>query len=221
MRASARPLAAAFSALILGVACASHPGPAPRTFPPADEALAVRALGAWSEAIQRADSLPPSRLLYDARFGKGSVRAPGNLAVVARPDSVTAKATGPLGGELGEYEDGTFHGKNGESYLLDPELLRGVLAGVWRGGLPAVAGAAGEEVLLRWRESGGVVVEGVFELAGARLRSLVVRGPRGEVSVEFSGAFDPWPEGVRLSDARSGRSLKLRLVVVEGLKEGS
>jgi len=190
-----------------------------RAFPPADETFRARALAAWREALQRADSLPPSRLLYDAKFGKGAVKAPGNLAVVARSDSLTAKATGPLGGELGAYEDGRFHGKGGESYFLDPQLLRGVLAGVWRGGQPTVAGADGGEGLLRWQAAGGAVAEGVFDIAAARLKSLRVKGPSGEVTVEFSGAFDPWPEGVLLADIRSGRTLRLRRVAIEAIKE--
>jgi hypothetical protein len=169
--------------------------------------------------MRRADSLPPSRLLYDAKFGEGPVKAPGNLAVVARRDSLTARATGPLGGELGTYEDGAFRGKKGEEDFLDPELLRGVLAGVWRGAMPVVAGADGDDGLLRWKAAGGVVVEGILDVPGARLKSLRVEGPRGKLFVEFSGTFDPWPEVVLLSDLKSGRSLKLRCVAVEALPE--
>ena len=169
--------------------------------------------------MRRADSLPPSRLLYDAKFGKGAVKAPGNLAVVARRDSLTARATGPLGGELGTYKDGAFHGKEGEGEFLDPELLRGVLAGVWRGAAPVLVGAEGDDGLLRWNAAGGVVAEGVLDVSGARLRSLRVRGPRGNLFAEFSGAFDPWPEVVLLSDVKSGRSLKLRRVAVEALQD--
>jgi len=179
----------------------------------------ARALAAWDEALRRADSLPPSRILYDAKFGNGAVKAPGHLAVVARRDSVTARATGPFGGELGRYEDGAFHGKDGEGDFLDPELVRGVLAGVWRGAAPVVAGADGDDGLLRWNAAGGVVAEGVLDVAGARLKSLRVQGPRGELFGEFSGAFDPWPEVVQLTDLKSGWSLKLRRVVVETLQD--
>ena len=136
---------------------------------------------------------------------------------MAGREGLTARATGPFGGEVGSYEGGTFKGKQGETYLLDPELLRGVLAGVWRGGPPSVAGADGTDGLLRWEAAGGVVAEGVLDLAHARLRSLSVRGPKGELSIEFAGEFDPWPEVVALADLRSGSSLKLRRVAVEPL----
>ena len=109
-------------------------------------------------------------------------------------------------------------GKSGEVAFLDPELLRGLLAGVWRTGTPLVEGADSELGLLRW-ETASVIAEGVLGLPNARLKSLRVRGDRGEVSAEFSGAFDPWPEIVLLTDQKSGRSLKLRRIVVEAITE--
>ena len=144
--------------------------------------------------------------------------APGNLAVVARRGSLTAKATGPLGGELGSYEDGTFKALGDQSYFLDEELLRGVLSGVWRGSAPAVKGVDGQESLLRWEDERGVA-EGILDVPGARLKSLRIRSPKSEISVEFSGAMDPWPEVVMVRDVKNGRSLKLRKVAVEALKD--
>lgn len=219
MRARGLGLVPAFLLLCITAGCASRSGPALRSFPPADEAAALRALAAWDEALRRASLLPPSRLLYDAKFGKGAIVAPGTLAVVARRDALTAKATGPFGGELGDYENGAYRGKHGESDFLDPLLLRAILAGVWRGGPPTVAGADQQDGLLRWKAEGGVIAEGVLDLSGARLKSLRVRGPRGELSIEFSGPFDPWPEVVRVADRTSGRSLKLRRIAVEPLQD--
>jgi hypothetical protein len=141
--------------------------------------------------------------------------------VTAGRSSLTAKASGPLGTELGSYEDGAFKDKSGDVHFLDPELLRGVLAGVWRGPTPSVEGADDEEALLRFRPSGGASAEAVLELSGARLKSLRVHGEKGDVTAEFSGAFDPWPETVLLTDRKSGRSLKLRRVVVETIPDGS
>jgi hypothetical protein len=217
MSARSLRLVPAFLFLSLTVRCAS--APAARTFPPADDAAAARARIAWDEALRRANELPPSRLLYDAKFGKGAVVAPGTLAVVARRDMLTAKATGPFGGEVGDYENGAYKGKHGESDFLDPELLRAILAGVWRGGPPAVVGAEGQDGLLRWQAQGGVVAEAVLDLSAARLKNLRVRGPRGELWIEFSGAFDPWPEVVRVADRASGKSLKLRRIAVEPLPD--
>ena len=192
-----------------------------RAFGPAGEAFAERARTAWTAALERADSLPPSRILYDARFGNGSVKTPGNLAVVVGRDTLTAEATGPLGGKIGSYENGAFRGKQGDGYFLEPSVLRGVLGGVIRGGAPAVAGEDAGEGLLKWALPDGVTAEGVLDVAQARLTSLTVRGPRGAVAVSFSGAFDPWPEVVELTDLGSKRSLKLRRVASEPIGSGN
>jgi hypothetical protein len=119
---------------------------------------------------------------------------------------------------MGHYENGTLTGKGGEIYLLDPELLRGVLAGMWRGGTPAVVGADGEEGLLRWESAEGVT-EGVLNLPAARLTSLSVKGRAGELRAEFAGACDPWPERVSLWDLKAGRSLKLKRLAAEPLQD--
>lgn len=119
---------------------------------------------------------------------------------------------------MGRYENGTLTGKGGETYLLDPELLRGVLAGMWRGGPPLVAGADGEEGLLRWKSAEGVA-EGVLDLRAARLTSLSVKGRAGELRAEFAGACDPWPERVSLWDLKAGRSLKLKRLAAEPLAD--
>ena len=162
--------------------------------------------------------MAPSRILYDAKFSKGNVTWPGNLAVYAGRGSLTAKASGPLGGQVGSYENGRFTGSSGEVAFLDPERLRGVLAGVWRGSSPEVAGADDTQSLLRFRADGAVVAEAVLDVPAARLRLLRVHASGGDVSAEFSGSFDPWPEAVSLIDQKSGRTLKLRRVAVETIQ---
>jgi hypothetical protein len=168
--------------------------------------------------VRRADSLPPSRLLYDAKFKKGGVTAPGTLSVFVRSGSLTAKATGPLGGEMAHYENGTLTEKGGEAHWLDPGVLRAVLSGVWRDGPPAVVGAEGQQALLRWESAQGVA-EGVLDVAGARLTRFSIRGRAGTLEAEFGGLCDPWPASVSLRDVKSGRSLKLRRVVTEPLED--
>jgi hypothetical protein len=163
--------------------------------------------------------MSPSRILYDAKFGRGAVKLPGSLAVYAGLESLTVKASGPFGVEVGSYEDGTYTGKAGEASFLDPTVLRAVLAGVWRGGPPEVAGADSEEGLLRWEAAGRVAAEGRLDLSEARLKSLEVRSDRGEMSAEFSGACDPWPEVISLVDRKTGRTLKLRRIAVEVIRE--
>src|SRR5206468_2458431 len=64
-------------ALLLAAGCASRTP----TFGPAGIEDSRRALDAWRDALQRADSLGPARLLYDARMSPGMVRMPGTLAV--------------------------------------------------------------------------------------------------------------------------------------------
>jgi hypothetical protein len=205
--------------LALASACASTSTQPRRALPPADDILQARVRVAWDAALHRADSMGPSRVLYDAKFGKGAVRLPGTLAVYAGRGPLTVKASGPFGAEVGSYEEGTYTGKGGEAAFLDPAVLRSVLAGVWRGGTPEVAGADSEEGLLLWEEAGGLAVEGRLDLSEAHLKSLQVRGNGGEISAEFAGAFDPWPEVISLVDQKTGRTLKLRRVAVETIKE--
>jgi hypothetical protein len=190
-----------------------------RELPRADDFLKARVLAAWDAALRRADSMGSARILYDAKFGRGAVKLPGNLTVYTGPESLSVKASGPFGVEVGSYGEGTYTGKGGEAAFLDPAVLRGVLAGVWRGGPPDVSGADSDEGLLRWDAVGGVAAEGLLDLSKARLKSLQVRGDSGEISAEFSGSFDPWPEVISLVDRKSGRTLKLRRIVVEPIKE--
>ncbi len=216
------PRAPTAAALLLAgfcAACASHRAAPPRLFAPVGEEGRAPALAAWEQAVRRADSLTPSRLLYDAKFGRGHVKISGTLAVVATPEAVKATATGPFGSTLAEYEGGAFRFGGRDPLFLDPELLRGVLAGIWRGGPPTVVGSDGDDDLLRWDGADGVVTEAVLDVAAARLKSLRVSAANAEVSVVFSGDFDPWPQVVELSDAKSGQSLRLKRMAIEPITE--
>lgn len=220
MARSSRALAAApFLLAGLAAACASHRAAPIGAFQSVGEEQRAPTLAAWKDAVRRADSLPPSRLLYDAKFGQGGLKISGTLAVVATPESVHATATGPFGSMLAQYEDGLLQLKGRDPLFLDPELLRGALAGIWREGPPTIVGASGEDRLLRWNGAGGVVTEAVFDVGAARVKSLRVTGAHREVLVVFSGAFDPWPQVLDLSDPKSGQSLRLRRVAVEKIAQ--
>jgi hypothetical protein len=211
--------AASFLFASLAAACASRRAAPADAFQSVGEEQTAPTLAAWKNAVRRADSLPPSRLLYDAKFGQGRLKISGTLAVVATPESVKATATGPFGSMLGEYENGVLQLKGREPLLLDPELLRGALAGIWREGLPTIVGSSGEDRLLRWSGTEGVVTEAVFDVEAVRVKSLRVTRAHREVLVVFAGAFDPWPQVVELSDPKSGQSLRLKRVAVEAIGE--
>ena len=216
--AALRAFAAALLFAGLAAACASHRASAQRPFRPVLEEEQAPILAAWRDAVRRADSLPPSRLLYDARFGHGAVQMSGTLAVVATRESLKATATGPFGSTLAQYEDGALRFKGRDPLFLDPGVLRGALAGIWRDGAPTVVGSSGTDGLLRW-ETGGVIAEAVFDVAAARVRSLRVADAHGEVSVLFSGAFDPWPRVVELSETKSDQHLRLKRVAIEPITQ--
>ncbi|HEY6929171.1 MAG TPA: hypothetical protein VJA66_05790 [Thermoanaerobaculia bacterium] len=220
---SARILTGLSLAALAGIlwnGCASAPrAVGPRDFAPANEEARRRSLDAWKEALRRADSLPSSRLLYDLKYSKGAIRSSGTLAVVARRNGeVTATATGPFGTPMGDYRDGAFHIKNEQPFRLDPRLFHGMLAGVWKGGAPEVVGADGGESLLRWETSEGLVIEGVLDIAAARLTSLHAGGPQGELSIAFPGPFEPWPTVIEIVSEKTGQALRLKRDLVEPIQ---
>ena len=200
--------------------CASAPrAVAVRDFAPADEASRSRALEAWERALQRADSQPPSRLLYDVRYSKGAIKSHGTLAVVAGARELSAKVSGPFGTSVGDYRDGAFHIQHEEPFRIPPEMFKAILAGVWKSGVPEVAGAEKNDSLLRWKTSEGFEIEGVLDVSSAQLRSLYARGPNGELSVAFPGAFSPWPSVVEVVSVNTGQALRLKQEAVEPIKE--
>ncbi|HEU5250147.1 MAG TPA: hypothetical protein VFW15_09180 [Thermoanaerobaculia bacterium] len=210
MREKASPRPWILIVLVAGasVACASR-GPA---FGPAGIEDSRRALDAWETALERADSLGPARLLYDARMSEGLVKVPGMLAVEAGPDRLEATLTGPFGSPIARYSSGVLEAKGARPIPLEPEELRAVLAGVWRS--PArVEGAREGESLLRF--TGHDPVEVVLDVGKARVERLRIERPEAELVATYSGRLDPWPEKIRIEDRRSGKTLQLTLVARE------
>jgi hypothetical protein len=197
-------------------------GGAVRRFGPAGPEDVREALSAWTSARQRADSLPPSRLLYDARMGtSGLPSVPGTLAVTYGGDRVRAASlTGPFGSRVAEYGSGVITGEDRKAFVVDPEALRSVLAGVWRGDPETVAGRDGADCLLTWSGAANAYrAEAVLDLQAQRLRSLALSGGGGRLSVTYAGEFRPWPERIALKEDASGRSLSLSLIATEPLSE--
>ncbi len=184
----------------------------PPAFRPAGAEDARRALDAWQNALVRADSLPPMRLLYDARLSEGLVKFPGTLAVTAQSDRLEATLTGPFGTPLARYESGVLEGKGLRPIPLDAEELRAVLAGVWRA-TPEIAGARGDQVLMRF--PGARPVEAVLDVPQERLASIHISRPEADLVATYEGARDPWPEKILLEDRRSKRRVQLTLVAKE------
>jgi hypothetical protein len=195
-------------AVAASAACASRV-PA---FGPAGVEDSRQALDAWETALERADSLGPVRLLYDARMSEGLVKVPGTLAVEASPDRLEATLTGPFGSPIARYASGVLEAKGAKPIPLEPDELRAVLAGVWRSS-PRVEGARGDESLLRF--AGRDAVEAVFDVRQARVRELKIERPDAELAATYSGRLDPWPEKITIEDRRSGKTLQLTLVAKE------
>ncbi len=207
------PVAASSLLLLLFSGCAAR---APRVFAPAGDRESLQALSAWKAAVARADSLGPSRLLYDARLSQGLVHLAGTLAVRQAPGSLEATLTGPFGSPVARYADGVFHGEGVAALAVRPEQLRSLLAGIWRGEPPAVEGVDGRDALLRW--SGEEEVEGVFDVARAQFKSLRVVRAEGTILASYSGGVDPWPERIEVEDAHSHSKLRLKLLAREPLE---
>ncbi|HEY6148501.1 MAG TPA: hypothetical protein VIZ69_12410, partial [Thermoanaerobaculia bacterium] len=99
--------AALLATLFFGAASCATRRAAVRNFSPAGPDETARALAAWRAAVERADSLPPSRLLYDARIRRGIASLSGTLALSTR-EPVRGTLTGPFGSTLAVYENGAL-----------------------------------------------------------------------------------------------------------------
>jgi hypothetical protein len=209
-----RPLAGGLLLALLATGCASHRAAA--HYAPASEAQVREALDAWSAIRRRADSLPPSRLLYDARIGeKGAPAVPGTLAVTYDGSDVTrASLTGPFGKPVAEYANGAMTGGDGRPFPVDPRVLRSVLAAAWPGDPSSVAGCDEAACLLVF--DGAIRAEAAVDRAASRLVSLRVTGEAGSLAVAYDdGAPAPWPPRIAVEDEVHSRRLALRLVASE------
>lgn len=206
---------AAVSSLCTVLACATAQAPA-RRFAPATADDARESLAAWAAVSERAAKLPASRLLYDAKMSSGGTpTVPGTLAVTYDGTSVvTASLTGPFGSRVAEYRDGALTGQDRQAFVVDPDALRGVLAGCWNGATPSVAGFDAGQSLLTF-VSGAARVSVVLDVGGRSLVSMDVVGPSGHLVVDYSGATDPWPARLTVRDEATKKSLALKLVTVE------
>ena len=179
-----------------------------------------QALGIWRAAQERAASLSASRLLYDAKMASGSAPAvPGTLAVTYDGKAVTiASLTGPFGSRVAEYRDGTVTGEDRKALVVDPDVLRSVLAGAWSSGASplSVEGCDAAQCLLAWTAEAGRGTA-LVELGGG-VRSMDLTGAAGHLLVDYSGEAKPWPAGITVRDMTSGRHLSLKLVAVEPIQ---
>ena len=209
-----RNVALALFLAAFGAACASRT-PA---FRPAGADDSRQALAAWQNALVRADSQGPVRLLYDVKMSDGLLKVPGTLAVEALPGKVEATMTGPFGSPIARYASGVLEAKGAKPLPLEAEELLSLLAGVWRA-TPQVAGARTGQTLLRF--AGREPVEGVLDLAGSRLASLRIERAGADLFAIFSGKLDPWPEKISIEDRRSKRRLELTLVAREPVESAA
>lgn len=205
----------AFRALLLvaslgasAYGCASRPA----AFGPAGAEDSRRTLDAWGAALERADSLGPARILYEAKMSEGLVRIPGTLSVEARSDRLEATLVGPFGSPVARYSSGVLEANGAKPIPLDAEELRAVLAGVWRSP-PRVEGAREGESLIRF--IGPDRVEAVLDVASTRVETLKIERPEAELVATYSGRLDPWPEKITIEDRRSGKTLRLTMVARE------
>ena len=187
-----------------------------RRFNPATPEQQSQALSAWTAARDRAASLPASRLLYDAKMSSGGAPSvPGTLAVSYDGKAVTlASLTGPFGSRVAEYRDGSVTVEDRKALVVDPDVLRSVLAGAPNGSPVSVEGCDSGECLVSWKAQAGrgTAVVGVADSA---VKSMDLSGSAGHLMVDYSGEASPWPPRITVQDEKSGRSLTLKLVAIE------
>ncbi len=203
---SRRSLARFLVAILLGTACASRA----MRFGPASAETSVAALRGWETAVARAGPVRDENLLYEAAMTQGPFRTEGTLAVRLRGERVEGTLAGPFGSPIATYSDGELRGEKLSPVRLPPEELRAVLAGIWIGASPEVAGENGSEVLLRW--AGAFPAEGVFNLDRVELGMLRIQRADGRLEARFSGRRDPWPDRIEIEEKRTGNSLRLKLL---------
>jgi hypothetical protein len=215
---SPRPLRLPLLVVLLCTLAACATTRPQRHFDPATPDQRQQALAAWSAAGERAASLPASRLLYDAKMASGGAPSlPGTLAVSYDGKAVTAASlTGPFGSRVAEYRDGAVTGEDRKALIVDPDVLRSVLAGAWIAGASPVSveGCDAGQCLLAWSAEAGSGTA-VIDLVGGGVRSMELSGSAGHLLVDYTGDTAPWPAKISVRDEKSGRNLSLKLVAVE------
>jgi hypothetical protein len=196
-------------------ACAGRRQP---VFAPAAREDAERAIASWREAVARAGSRGPARLLYEARVSQGPFRMSGTLAVREGRRTVDATLAGPFGDPIARYGEGALRGNGIRPIAIEEEELRWLLAGAWKGSTPPeVAGVVGEDALLRW--SGAEQVEGVIDVPRSRFKSLRITRSEGAIAATYSGGSADWPGRIELEDLRTGNALRLTLLAADPVDE--
>jgi hypothetical protein len=195
----------------LAPACVGRRQP---VFAPAAREEVERALSVWGDAVARAEARGGARLLYEARVSRGPFRMSGTLAVQESPEGVEATLSGPFGDAIARYTNGALRGNGIRPIRIDPDELRWLLAGIWKGReAPVVAGMDGEAALLRW--TGKEPVDGILDVARGRFKSVKVTRAEGAIAATYSGGDSSWPGQIELEDLGSGNSLRLKLVASE------
>jgi hypothetical protein len=195
----------------LAPACAGRRQP---VFAPAAGEEAQRALSVWSDAVARAEARSGARLLYEARVSRGPFRMSGTLAVQESPAGVEAMLSGPFGDAIASYTDGALRGNGIRPIRIDPDELKWLLAGIWKGReAPVVVGMDGEAALLRWE--GKEPVDGVLDFALGRFKSVKVTRAEGAIAATYSGEGTSWPGEIEIEDLGSGNTLRLKLLAAE------
>jgi len=200
--------------LVAGASGCATQRAVPRSFSPAGPDEAARALAAWRVAVERAEGLPPSRLLYDAKIRRGIASLSGTLALSTR-DPVRGTLTGPFGSILAVYENGALQGEGFPPVVIEAGPLLALLAGVWKAPGPQVRGIDGGDALLAW--AGPSEAEGVIDVEGRRFRSLRIARDEHSYEAAYSWGTDPWPARVDLEDLASSNRLQLNLQAREPL----
>jgi hypothetical protein len=199
--------------LVSGSGCSTQRA-AVRSFSPAGPDETARALAAWRAAVERAESLPPSRLLYDAKIRRGIASLSGTLALSTR-EPVRGTLTGPFGSTLAVYENGALQGEGFPPVVIEAGPLLALLAGVWKAPGALVRGIDGGDALLAW--PGPTEAEGVLDVEGRRFRSLRIARDDRSYEAAYSWGTDPWPGRVDLEDLASSNRLQLNLQAREPL----
>lgn len=216
LRAARLPLLAS---LLCGLSACATTRPQP-PFGPATPEQRQQALGIWSAAQERAASLSASRLLYDAKMGSGAAPSvPGTLAVTYDGKAVAAASlTGPFGARVAEYRDGAVTGEDRKALVVDPDVLRSVLAGAWSSASSPIAidGCDAAQCILKFDSEAGRGTA-LLDLGGG-VRSMDLSGAAGHLVVDYAGEAKPWPPRITVRDMNSGRHLSLKLVAVEPIQ---